>query len=255
MNHGHWVPLFAIFVAAMACSKTRTDKGGDSKGAVGGKEGKDGKDDGGPLEFKCNTSIALLSDELKPKAVDVFSVQCPRGCTLGALYGTGTYSYDSSVCVAAVHAGAAKTEARGVVKVKMAKGLDAYRGSKRHGIQSHDSGGAAKSFFFTGFESKVDENSMFSCSKSPRDLKKEPGDKFTVTCPEGCGEGVLYGTDVYTTDSSICLAALHAGVIEASKGGPVTVKVSKGSPSYKGSTARGVSSRDWLAYDGSFTVE
>ena len=75
--------------------------------------------------------------------------------------------------------------------------------------------------------------------------KKDLGAVFTVTCPGGCTAQGIWGTDVYTTDSAICTAAAHAGVIKLADGGAVKVTVVKSLPSYKGSERNGVSSSDW----------
>ncbi len=74
---------------------------------------------------------------------------------------------------------------------------------------------------------------------------KQIGASFLVKCPAGCGASTLYGTDIYTTDSSVCTAAVHAGVIKTDKGGVVKVLVTKSTPTYKGSNKNGVQSSDW----------
>ncbi len=74
---------------------------------------------------------------------------------------------------------------------------------------------------------------------------KDIGSSFQVTCPAGCTEGSVWGSGTYTTDSSICLSAVHAGVIEAAKGGVVKVTLVKSLPSYTGSEANGVKTSDW----------
>jgi hypothetical protein len=63
--------------------------------------------------------------------------------------------------------------------------------------------------------------------------------------------GSVWGTDIYTQDSSICRAAVHAGVITTA-GGSVTAKAAAGCKSYKGGVRGGVESSDWGEYDTSF---
>lgn len=78
--------------------------------------------------------------------------------------------------------------------------------------------------------------------------------KVRVDCPARPGSGSsLWGTDVYTDDSSICEAGLHAGRINAA-GGPVIIEVRRGFPSYTGSTRNGTTSADYGSWDGSFVV-
>src|SRR5919108_232995 len=52
-------------------------------------------------------------------------VECPAGGTLNGakLWGTGVYTKDSTICVAAVHAGVIKAETGGVVVVQRVPGL------------------------------------------------------------------------------------------------------------------------------------
>lgn len=95
------------------------------------------------------------------------------------------------------------------------------------------------------------------CSESVRDLADDPAtaaESFTVKCPANCISGSIWGVDTYTTDSSICRAALHAGVI-TSAGGDVTVTRAPGQSEYAGSERNGITSQSWGSWDSSFTVE
>ena len=76
------------------------------------------------------------------------------------------------------------------------------------------------------------------------------GQRFTYTCPSGSG-GSVWGTDVYTDDSSVCNAALHAGLI-TSGGGTVTIEIRPGQSSYTSSTRNGVGSSSYAAWSGSY---
>jgi hypothetical protein len=60
--------------------------------------------------------------------------------------------------------------------------------------------------------------------------------------------GPLWGTDVYTGDSSIAVAAVHAGIVKA--GDPAIVKVTVEQPlsRYAGSVQNGVTSQDFGPY-------
>lgn len=80
--------------------------------------------------------------------------------------------------------------------------------------------------------------------------------KTTVQCPANCSlTGSVWGTNDYTTDSAICLAGIHAGVIEAASGGKVEVEITPGNQSYTGSSNNGVTSRNWGPYQSSFRVK
>jgi hypothetical protein len=55
----------------------------------------------------------------------------------GAIYGTGTYTTDSTLATAVVHAGVLKTGETGVVKVTIVEGLSFYQASSRNGVRSN----------------------------------------------------------------------------------------------------------------------
>jgi hypothetical protein len=62
------------------------------------------------------------------------------GATDGMLWGTDTYTGDSVLAVAAVHAGALQAGETGIVRVSVVQPLNQYQGSVRHGVTSHDYG-------------------------------------------------------------------------------------------------------------------
>ena len=65
--------------------------------------------------------------------------------------------------------------------------------------------------------------------------------------------GAVWGTDVYTDDSSVCTAAVHLGLINELDGGLVVIQISGGLEAYEGTTANGVTSGSYAAWSGSFT--
>jgi hypothetical protein len=75
---------------------------------------------------------------------------------------------------------------------------------------------------------------------------------FRVT---GSTQGSVWGTDVYTDDSTLAVAAVHAGVLQNGQTGIVKVTVLPGRDTYPGSTRNGVTTSDWGAYSGSYRVE
>lgn len=62
------------------------------------------------------------------------------GGTEGSLWGTDVYTADSSLAVAAVHAGALQPGETAVVRVTVRRPLNHYQGSVRNGVTSHDYG-------------------------------------------------------------------------------------------------------------------
>jgi hypothetical protein len=83
----------------------------------------------------------------------------------------------------------------------------------------------------------------------------EAGPNATIQCPAGCGESGsgVWGTDIYTNDSGVCEAAIHAGVI-TNEGGLVAVTYVEGQDSYTGSERNGITTSDYGSWGGSFSV-
>lgn len=74
-------------------------------------------------------------------------------------------------------------------------------------------------------------------------------------CPAGCTEGgTVWGTDIYTNDSAVCVAAVHADVISSAAGGLVLLTWQPGQDSYASTTRNGVTTSEYGAWGGSFTV-
>jgi len=83
-------------------------------------------------------------------------------------------------------------------------------------------------------------------------LRERKGERFTYTCPANGSLSAVYGTDVYTDDSAICSAAVHAGLISRQTGGAVTIQIAPGAGSYTSSTRHGVLTSGYGAWRGSF---
>jgi len=82
------------------------------------------------------------------------------------------------------------------------------------------------------------------------------GQKFIYNCPPGGNPDVVFGVDIYATNSSVCTAAVHAGKISLSVGGTVTFIIRKSLTNYSGSTRNGITSYDlssWIY--GSFVFQ
>ena len=79
------------------------------------------------------------------------------------------------------------------------------------------------------------------------------GQRFTYYLPPGgSASGRLWGTDVYTDDSSIGTAAVHAGLISFQNGGTVTIEIRQGQSSFSATTRNGVTSNAYGSWPGSF---
>ena len=197
-----------------------------------------------------------------------FDAQTPQECTCngpgsGTVWGTGVYTTDSPLCSAAVHSGAAKPSG-GAVKPRAAAGCGAYVGSAANGVTTSNWGSYPKSFYFEG-------HGDGTCAAAPAQPAAAAGgvaqggacpstiggfanaattNEFSCTCPASTS-GSVYGTGIYTTDSNLCRAALHAGAITAA-GGAIKAKRAPGCAKYVGTAANGVSTTSWGSYGNSF---
>jgi LCCL domain len=91
-----------------------------------------------------NSSAAISSFE----AGKTLKFHCPGGGKENNVWGTDTYTLDSSICTAAVHAGKIQLDAGGPVTVELRPGESSYKGSERNGIKTSDYGQYSGSFGF-----------------------------------------------------------------------------------------------------------
>jgi hypothetical protein len=88
--------------------------------------------------------------------------------------------------------------------------------------------------------------------------RDQVGSTFQFECPgphpEPANLAAIWGTGTYTDDSSVCIAAVHAGVITLEDGGSVIIEMRPGQDAYPASVANGIESREWPEWPGSFAV-
>ncbi|WP_447974817.1 LCCL domain-containing protein [Nitrospira sp. Kam-Ns4a] len=85
-------------------------------------------------------------------------------------------------------------------------------------------------------------------------LRGQNGQQFSFACPQNGTAHSVWGTDVYTDDSSICTAAVHAGRITVAAGGTVTIEILPGQPASMGTGRNGVVSGPSGPWVGSYVV-
>ena len=177
---------------------------------------------------------------------------CNCSKTEGAakLWGTDVYTDDSKLCHAALHAGAI-SGAGGVIRVRRAPGQSSYAGSTRNGVTSRNFGAWEKSIVFESRAALA--QSLGGLQLCPVLYTARPaGWSGVCQCAEA-GTGPVWGTNPYTTDSHLCRAARHAGVIGAN-GGAVRITPAPGQQSYGSSMRNGVTSSDYGPWNASFRV-
>lgn len=92
-------------------------------------------------------------------------------------------------------------------------------------------------------------------SSDLRLLEKKIGQSFPFEVT-GDGLGPLWGTDIYTSDSNLGTACVHAGVLQVGESGVVKVTIVDPLPVFDGSHRHGVQSDIWTTgWSGAFQVE
>lgn len=74
---------------------------------------------------------------------------------------------------------------------------------------------------------------------------------FRVT---GDASGALWGTDIYTGDSAIAAAAVHAGAIKIGETAVVKITVERPLAQYQGSARNGVTSHEFGRYETAYRI-
>lgn len=181
--------------------------------------------------------------------------RCDATSPQGSVWGVDTYTQDSSLCAAAIHAGVIGASG-GDIHVKAGAGCAAFSGSTRNGITSGSWGNYPDSFYFVGkgngtCQTQAAEAPVGPCAAS---FKEIPGVSASTELTCECAAtptSAVWGAGIYTQDSSICGAAIHAGVIPAS-GGRVKVKAAPGCAKYVSTAQNGITSGSWGPYGASF---
>ncbi|HEX8384601.1 MAG TPA: LCCL domain-containing protein [Rubricoccaceae bacterium] len=91
-------------------------------------------------------------------------------------------------------------------------------------------------------------------STTAEEFRGRLSQRYAYTCPAGGQAGPVWGNGPYTDDSSVCTAAVHAGAVTFSRGGPVVVEIRDGQASYSEGRSNGVDGMSYDAWEGSFVV-
>lgn len=185
-------------------------------------------------------------------------VDCPAGGTPGSIWGTGTYTSDSSICGAAQHYGWIPPGGGGTVSYVTVPGLPSYQGSVQNGIATSDYGSWDLAFHVTGVTGGGGASAQtipWNTNADALGIASDVGQVHSYVCPAYDGVTTLtaWGTGYYSSDSSICAAALHAGLLNAQVGGPVRVQVLGQQANFTGTQANGVNSSSYGAWPRSYT--
>ncbi|AXV07100.1 hypothetical protein DVS28_a2419 [Euzebya pacifica] len=90
-------------------------------------------------------------------------------------------------------------------------------------------------------------------SRNATELRGNDGERYAYTCPPAGSASSVWGTGPYTDDSSVCTAAVHAGLITFDDGGRVVFEIEPGLEAYPEGEANGVAASSWPSWPGSFS--
>lgn len=176
---------------------------------------------------------------------------CPPGGSAGPVWGTDLYTDDSSVCTAAVHAGRISMSRGGSATIVLKAGAQSYAGSTRRGVTTSGYGPWDGSFAFTGARKSLPLDATWETTAAQ--YRGKLGKRVVYACPPEGTVRQVWGTDLYTDDSSICTAAAHAGRISVRRGGTVAIEIHGGAGHFTGSTRREITTDGYGPWPSSFT--
>ena len=210
----------------------------------------------------------------KGESGQTYKFRCPSDGAAAVIYGSDVYTDDSSICTAAVHAGRFTLESGGVVSIEIRPGRSTYGSTIRHGIKSVNFGQYGRSFVILNTDTfrhksikdrgestpEATDNedgsdvTPIDWETSAGGFKGEAGQTYKFRCPSNGTASVIYGSDVYTDDSSICTAAVHTGLITLRHGGVVTIEIRAGRSTYGSTTRHGIKSINFGEYGRSYVI-
>jgi hypothetical protein len=178
------------------------------------------------------------------------------GNSSGSVWGSDVYTIDSSPAVAAVHAGLLAPGQRGVIQVTVLPGRSSYAGSSRNGVSTSPYGAYGASYSLASIPPGAQVREMIADPGTVANIQgAAPGASYVVWLTGKSSGGQIWGTDVYTSDSPLARAAVHAGILSDGSSGPVLVRILPGQSSYQGSSRYGVGSTAYGAYGLSYSLE
>ncbi len=254
--------FLVLATLTVSCSKLKTESGGGHSSAPAENSNTASSTPVPPASTGNGkfTTWEEKATSLGGAAGQMFTLACEPGGTAHSVWGSDVYTSDSSICTAAVHSGLVTFQQGGTVTIELRPARAIYGSSERNGVTTSPYGSYLSSFVFKtpNTESvlrEADEQTPVMWNTSASMVGGDNGKTWKFKCPANGREASVWGTDVYTADSSICNAAVHAGKFTSESGGPVTIELRPGESSYKGSSRNGIKTNDYGAYGRSFVVK
>lgn len=182
-----------------------------------------------------------------------------KGLSSGNCWGANPYTDDSLLALTAVHSGAVQAGKYGIVEVTLLAGQSNYIGSPQNGIVSLSYGSWVGSYEVHSVQvddAIITDDTSITIAEAPGSLteyRDQVGSKLRFRVI-GSDAGRIWGTSIYTDDSTLALVCVHAGVLKIGETGIVEVTVLPGQTSYEGSLQNGITSNSYGSWTGSYSV-
>ena len=258
------VLLLAAIVLGAGCSKMKNENstsGGGGHTSTPADNSNTAPSPPSPAGEGTPTTWEANAKSLNGKDGETLTLACSPGGTEHSVWGSDIYTADSSICTAGVHSGLITYQRGGTVTIELRPGRTIYGCSERNGVTTSSYGSYQHSFVFKTPNTEAvvreaeDQTPVLWNTSASSIVSFETGKTFKFKCPSGGKESTVWGTDIYTLDSSICNAAVHDGKLASESGGSVTIELRPGESSYKGSTRNGIKTNDYGQYGRSFVVK
>jgi hypothetical protein len=133
-------------------------------------------------------------------------------------------------------------------------GQPSYSGSTRNGVTSHNYQGWPESYRLEKVSVPTPTDSLRpSAPLAPPTGPMASGSQ--VRQVTGSTTGNVWGADVYTSDSDLGTAAVHAGLLKEGETKTLRITMLPGRNSYSAMNRNGVQSRSWLNWSASYWLE
>ena len=173
----------------------------------------------------------------------------------GPVWGDFTYTLDSDLGTAAVHAGVLQIGETRPVKLWIVPPPPSFAEANRNGIQSMKWGSFPAAFVMQAARGGAVAVQPIAPQRLPGHLGGLGVNESKTITITGDDRGFVWGTDTYTGDSRIEAAAVHAGILKAGERGDVLLTRVEPPTRFQGSERNGVRSQPWGRYSTAYVVE
>lgn len=189
------------------------------------------------------------------RAPDTYKIVL-TGRTDQSIWGDGYYTYDSWLATAAVHAGVLQPGETKTLEVQMVGDVQAFSGSLRNGVTSQKYDVKSQAYIFVAAPPTSTTIDVGPSGIRLQNYRSQVGLELDLRITGDKDLGRVWGTGLYTDDSAIASAAVHAGLLGDGETGVVTIRIKGGTvapDAFVGSDQYGVVSESYPSgYPGSY---